>query len=55
MSSPMVRTYAIPMVLTVVSVGGLVGALVSEGLGDAVALVALGVPLVAVVRAWRRA
>ncbi len=47
----MIRAYALPALAFVLTLGGLVLALVVEGLADVVALVAIAVPLVLIARA----
>lgn len=55
MSGTLRGAYRVPIVALVASVAGLILALVVDGVGDVVALVAIALPLLLVVRALARA
>lgn len=47
-------TFALPAILAVVSLFGLIAALTGDGVRDAASWVALGVPVVVILWAWKR-
>lgn len=51
---PLLRAYKVPAALAFVSIGGLVVALVYDGIVDAAALCLIAIPLVVLARSLRR-
>ncbi|MDG2523383.1 hypothetical protein P7B02_17785 [Caulobacter segnis] len=48
----LINAYAAPLVIALVSIVGLVAALVADGLGDLTSWIALAAPVAVVVWAW---